>query len=183
MRMFQNLCFRLDFHPTEKRTEEQVKRHYEEMIRQIQKVENLTRLLAWSLKSQCHEGAKKGGRSSFRLKRINEIQPVLSLLSRVWLFVALWTVASQAPLSMGCSRQEYWSGWSDPLAVDLSNPGIKPASPAFSALQAHSLLLSHRGRPQTRCNCRELAWIPVWKTVYGQLGKWNLNLILKTLGN
>ena len=35
---------------------------------------------------------------------------VLSCFSRVWLFETLWTVASQAPLSMGFSRQEYWSG-------------------------------------------------------------------------
>ena len=167
-----------------KRIEEQVKRHYEETIRQIQKVRESDKVIGLvSLKSQCHKGAKKGWSSSFRLKLINETQPVLNPLSHVWLFVALWTVASQAPLSMGCSRQEYWSGLSCPLPMDLSNPGTKPASPASSALQADSSLLSHGGHPQTGCNCIELAWILVWKTVYGQLGKWNLKLILKTLGN
>ena len=40
----------------------------------------------------------------------------------------LWTVASQAPLSMGYSRQEYWSGLPCPPG-DLSNPGIEPALP------------------------------------------------------
>ena len=40
----------------------------------------------------------------------------------------LWTVASQAPLSMGFSRQEYWSGLSCPIPGDLPDPGIKPAS-------------------------------------------------------
>ena len=42
-----------------------------------------------------------------------------------------WTVARQAPLSMGFSRQEYWSGW--PLASpgDLPDPGIEPESPAL----------------------------------------------------
>ena len=48
-----------------------------------------------------------------------------------------WTIACQAPLSMGFSRQEYWSGLPFPSAGDLPNPGIKPGSPA---LQAGSLL-------------------------------------------
>ena len=44
------------------------------------------------------------------------------------LFVTLWTVALQAPLSMGFSRQEYWSGLPFPTLVDLPNPGIEPMS-------------------------------------------------------
>ena len=48
-----------------------------------------------------------------------------------------WTVAHQAPLSLGFSRQEYWSGLPFPLAGDLPHPGIEPGSPA---LQADSLL-------------------------------------------
>ena len=47
-----------------------------------------------------------------------------------------WTVACQAPLSMGFSRQVYWSGWPFPSPEDFPNPGIKPGSPA---LQAESL--------------------------------------------
>ena len=47
------------------------------------------------------------------------------------------TVAHQAPLSMGFSRQEYWSGLPFPSPGDLPNPGIKPKS---RALQADSLL-------------------------------------------
>jgi len=46
------------------------------------------------------------------------------------------TVAHQAPLSMGCSRQEYWSVQPFPSPGDLPNPGIEPGSPA---LQAESL--------------------------------------------
>ena len=65
---------------------------------------------------------------------------VLTSLSRVWLFVALWTVAWQAPLSMGFSRQEYWSGLSCPSPRDLPDPGIQLVSPAAPALQADSLL-------------------------------------------
>ena len=52
-------------------------------------------------------------------------------LSRVQLFVAPWTAAHQAPLSMGFSRQEYCSGLPFPSSGDLSNPGIEPRSPAF----------------------------------------------------
>ena len=53
-----------------------------------------------------------------------------------------WTVACQAPLSMGFSRQEYWSGLPFPSLGDLPDPGIKPASPA---LQADSLLTGYKG--------------------------------------
>ena len=51
-------------------------------------------------------------------------------------FRPLWTVAHQAPLSMGFSRQEYCSGLPFPFPVYLPNPGVKPMSPA---LQAESL--------------------------------------------
>ena len=51
---------------------------------------------------------------------------VLSRFSHVWLFVTLWTVARQAPLPKGFSRQEYWQGLPCPLPGDLSNLGIKP---------------------------------------------------------
>ena len=50
--------------------------------------------------------------------------------------VTPWTVAYQAPLSMGFSMQEYWSGLPFPSSGDLSDPGIEPGSPA---LQADSL--------------------------------------------
>ena len=54
-------------------------------------------------------------------------------LSHVRLFATLWTVAHQAPLSMGFSRQEYWSGLPFPSPGDLPNPGIKPGSPTLQA--------------------------------------------------
>ena len=54
-------------------------------------------------------------------------------LSRVRLFVTLWTVAHQAPPSMGFSRQAYWSGLPFPSPGDLPNPGIKPRPPALWA--------------------------------------------------
>ena len=67
------------------------------------------------------------------------------LLSPGRLFETLWMVAHQAPLSMGVSRQEYWSGLPYPLPKDLPDPGIKPASPLSPALQVDSLPLSHHG--------------------------------------
>ena len=65
------------------------------------------------------------------------------MLSHFSYEVNLWTVASQALLSMGFSRQEYWSELSCPPPEDLPDPGIKPPSPAAPTLQADSLLLSH----------------------------------------
>ena len=52
-------------------------------------------------------------------------------LSRVWLFATPWTVAYQALLSMGFSRQEYWSGLPFPSPGDLPDPGIEAGSPAL----------------------------------------------------
>ena len=53
---------------------------------------------------------------------------ILNCFSHVQLFVILWTVAHQAPLSMGLSRKEYWSGLPCPPPGDLSDPGIKHVS-------------------------------------------------------
>ena len=57
---------------------------------------------------------------------------VLSHLSCVQLFVILWTVAHQAPLSMGFSRQEYWNGLPCHPPGDLPDPGIKFRSPVLA---------------------------------------------------
>ena len=54
-------------------------------------------------------------------------------LSHVRFFATQWTVAYQAPLYMGFSRQEYWSGLPFPPPGDLPNPGIKLWSPALQA--------------------------------------------------
>ena len=59
---------------------------------------------------------------------------MLIRFSCVQLFVTLWTIAHQAPLSMGSSRQEYWSGLPCPSPGDLPKPGIKPTSLTCSAL-------------------------------------------------
>ena len=65
-------------------------------------------------------------------------------LSGVRLFVGPWTVAHQAPPSMGSSGQEYWSGLPFPSPGDLPDPGIEPRSPA---LQADALTSEPPGKP------------------------------------
>ena len=78
--------------------------------------------------------------SSKLLEYWNEVK----WLSRVWLFVTPWTVAYQALLSMGFSRQEHWSGLPFPSPGDLPNPGIEPGSPA---LEADALTSEPPGKP------------------------------------
>jgi len=63
--------------------------------------------------------------------------------SHVWFLVILWTVAHQAPLSMGFSRQQYWSGLPCPPPGDLPNPITEPASPTLQV--DSSPPLSHLG--------------------------------------
>ena len=65
------------------------------------------------------------------------------ILSHVQLFVTPWTVAHQAPLSMGFSWQEYWSGLPFPPPGDLPNPEIEPMSPVAPAFAGRSLPLYH----------------------------------------
>ena len=58
----------------------------------------------------------------------------LSCFSCVQLFVTLWAIAHQAPLFMGFSRQEYWSGLPFPSSGDFPNPRIEPTSVTSPAL-------------------------------------------------
>ena len=71
---------------------------------------------------------------------------LLRLFSCVQLFVTLWTVAHQVPLTMGFSRQEYWSRLPFPSPGDLPDPGIKSG---FPALQADSLSSQPPGKSPT----------------------------------
>ena len=66
--------------------------------------------------------------------------------------VTPWTIALQVPLSLGFSRQEYWSGLPFPSPGDLSNPGIKPGSPE---LQVDSLPTDLQGKPPILLNSSE----------------------------
>ena len=91
---------------------------------------------------------------------------VMLSLSHVHLFANTWIVAHQAPLSMGFSRQEYWSGLPFPSPGDLPNPGIKPRSPT---LQADSLLSEPPGKHWTNST------VYVKQTLSFILGLWNLD--------
>ena len=68
-------------------------------------------------------------------------------LSHVQLFASLWTVAHQAPLSVGFFRQECVSGLPFPPPGDLPNPEIKPVCPGSPALQVDSLPAEPLGEP------------------------------------
>ena len=67
----------------------------------------------------------------------------------------LWIVAHQAPLSMGFSRQEYWSGLPCPSPWDLPNPEIEPLSPASPAFRPFIDPLSHL-LPRGNCECMSM---------------------------
>ena len=85
---------------------------------------------------------------------------MLSHFSCVHLFATLWTVAHQAPLSIGFSRQEHYSGLSYPLPGDLPNPGIESECLNRMYWQVSSLPLVLPGKPEkayTMCQ-RGLKW-------------------------
>ena len=63
------------------------------------------------------------------------------------LFVTPWTVAHQALLSMGFSRQEYWSGLPFSSPGDLADPGIEPVSLSFPALAGGFFITEPSGKP------------------------------------
>ena len=75
---------------------------------------------------------------------------MLSRFSRVLLFVTPWTVTHQFPLSVGFSRQKYWSGLPCPPPSDLPDPGIKPSSLCLLHWRAGSLPLAPPGK-HSRC--------------------------------
>ena len=67
----------------------------------------------------------------------------MMLLSHVQIFATPWTVAHQAPLSMGFPKQDYWSVLPFPSPGDLPDPGVKPESPWSTALQEILHALNH----------------------------------------
>ena len=72
------------------------------------------------------------------------------MFSRVQLFVTLWAVACQAPLSMEFSRQEYWSGLPCLPPGDLPNPEIEPTSPVSPALAGGFFTTELPGKPKCK---------------------------------
>ena len=75
---------------------------------------------------------------------------VLSHLSHVQLFVTPWAVAHQAPLSMGFSRQEYWSGLPCPSPGNLPNPGLNSCLLCLLHWEVGSLPLVPSGKPKAQ---------------------------------
>ena len=69
------------------------------------------------------------------------------LCSHVQLFETLWTVAHQAPLFTGFSRQEYWSGLPFPSPGDLPKAGIEPKSPVSPVLAGRFFTTEQLGKP------------------------------------
>ena len=89
----------------------------------------------------------------------------VKLLSRVQLLATPWTVAHQAPPSLGFSRQEYCSGLLFPSPGDLPNPGIEPRSPT---LQADALPSEPPGKLQhhlMKAHCKVTSKLKVTKMV------------------
>ena len=77
------------------------------------------------------------------------------MLSRVWLFATPWTVAHQAPLSMGFLRQQYWSGLQFPSPGDLPDPGIETMPPA---LAGRFFTSEPPEKPLKLIRCRKRDW-------------------------
>ena len=85
----------------------------------------------------------------YRFKNLNVLVfTVLSHFGRAQLFATPWTMAHQAPLSVGFSRQEYWSGLPHPPPEDLPNQGLNPCLLHLLHWQAGSLPLAPPGKPQ-----------------------------------
>ena len=101
--------------------------HHETSILTFQ----MTLLLSWHNISVTWEDWKQVIRSGICLQHRSLRNVKVKLLSRVWLFATPWTVAHQAPPSMGFSRQDHWSGLPFPSPGDLPDPGIEPRSPAL----------------------------------------------------
>ena len=89
------------------------------------------------------------GTLEFCGKKINAqvIAAAVYLLSHVQLFVTLWTVAHQAPLSMGFSRQGCWSRLPFPSPGDLPDPGIETTFPVSPALSSRFFMTEPPGKP------------------------------------
>ena len=127
-----------------------VKHFYTSSLRMKNSTQDTEDLTGWAVNT------KPGGRSCTKASRSLRHQSSLCVcacvrvcvclctctLSHVWLFATPWTVAHQAPLSMGFSRQEHWRGLPFPAPGDLPDPGIKPGSLASPASQVDSLGLS-----------------------------------------
>ena len=94
--------------------------------------------------------------------------------SHAWIFANLWTIARQAPLSMGFCRQEYWSGLPFPPPGDLPDPGIEPVSLISPAL-AGTVLILEQQRFELCGSTHTRIFFFSGKYVVGPLYLWALN--------
>ena len=100
------------------------------------------------------------------LKERPQLEVKWSLLSCVRLFVTSWTVAHQAPLSMGFHRQEYQSGLPLPTLGDLPDPGIELVSLTFPVLAGRFLPAAPPGKQRRDKQCSNGRWkILMWDYV------------------
>ena len=95
---------------------------------------------------------------------LNYIIYVQSHFSRVQLFATLWTVACKSPLSMGFSRQEYWSGVSCPPPGDLPSPGIEPVSLMSPILGGRFFIVSTTCKTHITCKLNHMKLLVFDKT-------------------
>ena len=110
-----------------------------------------------------------------------------SCFNPIWLFATLWTVAHKAPLSMGFSRQEYWSGLPRPPPGDFPGLGMEPASPALAGgffyhkwpLGSPSYTLSVlRYPPKSLSECGIIIKVKTWNGNITKISmSWEVNYI------
>ena len=97
----------------------------------------------------------------------------VKLLSRVWLFVTLWTVAHQSPLSMGFSRQEYWSGLPFPSPGDLK-PWEKETS---NTISFKKIMKRQRNTAQMKEQIRNTE-VQINEEEIGKLPEWEFRIMI-----
>ena len=128
-----------------------------------------------------------GSRRNPQLHRVLEAEGQLAessqceSLTHVQLCTTPWALAHQAPLSMGSSRQEHWSGFPFPSPGDLPNPGIEPGSPALQADSLPSATREASGCPKgpsgETTEPDHLCWLPFQACetptrAWGERGTW-----------
>ena len=109
------------------------------------------------------------------VKRSGGSKTCVCVLSHIQLFATPWTSACQAPLFMGFSRQDYWSGLPFRLPGDLPDPGIKPESPVSPALADRVFTTESPGK-------LSLTWIKYVKHDIDELNIWGWERDLICLG-
>jgi len=110
---------------------------------------------------------------------------MLSRFRRVWFFVTLWTAARQAPLSMGFSRQKYWSGLPFPPLGDLADPGMDPMSlmPHALAVATKSAAAAAKSFQSCPTLCNPIDGSPLGSSVPGILQARTLEWVAISFSN